>query len=70
MEHEYYTGLSLLIMVYIAIKKFGPSIAAWLDKEVDVRLFFLNLCDREMRGLDRRLKDMWTRGACTSLEPH
>ncbi|KAJ0172044.1 hypothetical protein K1T71_012017 [Dendrolimus kikuchii] len=35
MEHEYYTGLSLLIMVYIAAKKFGPSLAAWLDKEVD-----------------------------------
>ncbi|CAG9793204.1 unnamed protein product [Diatraea saccharalis] len=35
MEHEYYTGLSLLLMVYVATKKFGPSVAAWLDKEVD-----------------------------------
>lgn len=35
MEHEYYTGLSLLIMVYIAAKKFGPSLGAWLDKEID-----------------------------------
>ncbi|XP_075984744.1 ATP synthase subunit b, mitochondrial [Anticarsia gemmatalis] len=35
MEHEYYSGLSLLLMVYIAAKKFGPSIASWLDKEVD-----------------------------------
>ncbi|XP_035452871.2 ATP synthase subunit b, mitochondrial [Spodoptera frugiperda] len=35
MEHEYYTGLSLLIMVAVAAKKFGPSLAAWLDKEVD-----------------------------------
>lgn len=36
MEHEYYTGLSLVLMVAYATKKFGPSIGAWLDKEVDV----------------------------------
>lgn len=36
MEHEYYTGLSLGLMVYIAAKKLGPSLAAYLDKEVDV----------------------------------
>ncbi|XP_059045917.1 ATP synthase subunit b, mitochondrial [Achroia grisella] len=35
LEHEYYTGLSLLVMVYFAAKKFGPSLGAWLDKEVD-----------------------------------
>ena len=35
MEHEYYTGLSLLIMVAVAAKKFGPNLAAWLDKEVE-----------------------------------
>ncbi|XP_063636100.1 ATP synthase subunit b, mitochondrial [Cydia splendana] len=35
MEHEYYSGLSLLVMVYVAAKKFGPSIGAYLDKEVD-----------------------------------
>lgn len=36
-EHEYFTGLSLFVMVYYATKKAGPPIAAWLDKEVDVR---------------------------------
>ncbi|XP_026739512.1 ATP synthase subunit b, mitochondrial [Trichoplusia ni] len=35
MEHEYYTGLSLALMVYIAAKKLGPPLAAYLDKEVD-----------------------------------
>ncbi|XP_053615694.1 ATP synthase subunit b, mitochondrial [Plodia interpunctella] len=35
MEHEYFTGLSLLVMVWFATKKFGPSVASWLDKEVD-----------------------------------
>lgn len=36
MEHEYYTGLSILIAVVYATKKFGPGIAKSLDKEVDV----------------------------------
>ncbi|KAL4705200.1 hypothetical protein ACJJTC_000198 [Scirpophaga incertulas] len=35
MEHEYYTGLSLFLMVYIAMKKLAPNVAAWLDKEVE-----------------------------------
>lgn len=39
MEHEYYTGLSILIMVYLATTKMGPGISKWLDKEVDVRIF-------------------------------
>lgn len=36
MEHEYYTGLSILIAVVYATKKFGPSLAKSLDKDVDV----------------------------------
>ncbi|XP_044735124.1 ATP synthase subunit b, mitochondrial [Chrysoperla carnea] len=35
LEHEYYTGLSILLMIIIASKKLGPSISAYLDKEVD-----------------------------------
>lgn len=35
MEHEYFTGLTLGIMAVYAIKKFGPGVAAALDKEVD-----------------------------------
>uniref|UniRef100_T1DIJ6 ATP synthase subunit b n=1 Tax=Psorophora albipes TaxID=869069 RepID=T1DIJ6_9DIPT len=35
MEHEYYNGLSLAIMVIYAVKKFGPSVAAYCDKEID-----------------------------------
>jgi len=35
MEHEFYTGLSILIMMVYAVKKFGPNIAAYLDKEID-----------------------------------
>lgn len=37
MEHEYYSGLSILVMAVFAIKKFGPSVAKFLDKEIDVR---------------------------------
>lgn len=34
MEHEFYTGLSIAAMAIYAIKKAGPGMAAWLDKEV------------------------------------
>lgn len=36
MEHEYYSGLSLLLMIYLGVTKLGPSIAQYLDKEIDV----------------------------------
>lgn len=35
MEHEYYSGLSIALMVYFATKKFGPQLGAWADKEVE-----------------------------------
>jgi hypothetical protein len=36
MEHEYYSGISLAIMAVYAVKKLGPKIAAYCDKEIDV----------------------------------
>ncbi|CAG9764760.1 unnamed protein product [Ceutorhynchus assimilis] len=35
LEHEYYSGLSLFLMWYVGIKKLGPKLAAYLDKEID-----------------------------------
>ncbi|KAL1501651.1 hypothetical protein ABEB36_006945 [Hypothenemus hampei] len=35
LEHEYYTGLSLLVMWIYGIKKLGPKLAGYLDKSVD-----------------------------------
>jgi len=35
MEHEFYTGLSLGVMALYAVKKFGPPLAAYLDKQVE-----------------------------------
>lgn len=35
MEHEYYTGLSIFIMVLYAVKKFGPGLGKSLDKEIE-----------------------------------
>lgn len=35
MEHEYYSGLSLAIMIVYAVKRFGPAVAAYCDKEID-----------------------------------
>ncbi|MPC36729.1 ATP synthase subunit b, mitochondrial [Portunus trituberculatus] len=36
MEHEYYTGISILLMVVYAVKKFGPVIGQTLDKRIEV----------------------------------
>lgn len=36
MEHEFYTGLSIFVMAVYAIKKLGPGIANYLDKEIEV----------------------------------
>lgn len=36
MEHEYYSGISLAIMVYVAVTKLGPKLAEFADKEIDV----------------------------------
>merc|ERR1711872_363061 len=35
MEHEFYTGVSIAIMLAYAIKKLGPGIGAYLDKEIE-----------------------------------
>lgn len=43
MEHEFYTGLSILVMVVFAVKKFGPGLGNYLDKEIEV-LYMFKLC--------------------------
>ncbi|KAL6430339.1 hypothetical protein ACFW04_007798 [Cataglyphis niger] len=35
MEHEYYNGISLLIIYIAGVKMFGPKVAEVLDKEID-----------------------------------
>ncbi|XP_013778945.1 ATP synthase subunit b, mitochondrial-like [Limulus polyphemus] len=34
LEHEFYTGLCIAIMVIFAAKKFGPGVSKYLDKEI------------------------------------
>lgn len=34
-EHEFHTGLTLAVLGYIAIKKFGPSVSAALDASIE-----------------------------------
>lgn len=38
MEHEFYTGISLFIMAVYGVKKLGPKLASYLDKQIDVRI--------------------------------
>lgn len=35
LEHEFYTGISVLLLWTIGIKKLGPKLAQYLDKEID-----------------------------------
>jgi len=35
LEHEFWGGVSLFIMIVAGVKKFGPQVSAWLDKEQD-----------------------------------
>lgn len=35
MEHEYYGGLSVMVIMYLIVTKLGPGIGASLDKQVD-----------------------------------
>ena len=35
LEHEFYSGLSLALVLIVGIKKLGPSVAQYLDKKID-----------------------------------
>lgn len=43
MEHEYYSGLSLLILAIIGVKKLGPGVAKSIDKGIDVSCSLIQL---------------------------
>lgn len=47
MEHEYYIGLSVLVITVYATKKLGPILAASLDKDVDAVEASLNATRKE-----------------------
>lgn len=42
-EHEFVTGITIAIMAFIAVKKFGPGVRAYLEKE----------CDKEEQEVDQ-----------------
>lgn len=35
LEHEFYSGCTILIMILYAINKFGPATSKWLEEKVD-----------------------------------
>lgn len=39
LEHNFYNFLSMAMVVSVIHVKLGPKIAAWADKEIDVRSF-------------------------------
>lgn len=36
LEHEFWGGVSFFIMIIYGVKKFGPQVSAYLDKEQQV----------------------------------
>ncbi|KAK8783659.1 hypothetical protein V5799_009975 [Amblyomma americanum] len=42
-EHEFVTGITLATMAFVAVKKFGPGVRAYLEKE----------CDKEEQAIDQ-----------------
>lgn len=58
MEHEFYAGLSLMIMVVYAVKKMGPAVAKFADKEVDkVEEEWSESRNSQLRELDETIAD-------------
>ncbi|XP_047472429.1 ATP synthase subunit b, mitochondrial-like [Penaeus chinensis] len=58
MEHEFYTGLSILIMAVFAIKKLGPGIANYLDKEIeDIEGSWVKYRLNSVEGIKQAIED-------------
>lgn len=58
MEHEFYAGLSLMIMVVYAVKKLGPAVAKFADQEVDkVEEEWSESRNEQLRELDESISE-------------
>ncbi|GLV40584.1 ATP synthase subunit B [Carabus blaptoides fortunei] len=58
MEHEYYTGLSIAIMAIFAVKKMGPGIAQYADKEIEkYETSWTEGRENEIHGLEQAVKE-------------
>lgn len=58
MEHEYYGGLSWIIVLYLVSTKMGPAIGASLDKDVDaIAAEFENSRKAETNMYEQTIKD-------------
>lgn len=71
MEHEYYSGISLAIMAIVAVKKLGPGIAAYCDKEIDVSSSNLDQKDEHKLItliLFQRIESEWNESRVTEVK--
>lgn len=58
LEHEFYSGLSLAIMIIYAVKKMGPGVAAFCDREVDkVENEWAETRNSQIRNFEDSIKD-------------
>ncbi|XP_054006652.1 ATP synthase subunit b, mitochondrial [Hylaeus anthracinus] len=58
LEHEFYNGISMLIICLYVIKRFGPNIAKFLDKKVDEYEEMLNVGrNNEIEACEQTIKN-------------
>lgn len=58
MEHEYYSGLSIVLVLYLVTTKFGANIGAYLDKQVDeVHQMFQKVRDKDIEVHNNIIKE-------------
>jgi len=58
LEHEFWGGVSFFIMIIYGVKKFGPQVSAWAEKEQQDYLDSLNAGkNAEIAGLKQGMED-------------
>lgn len=61
LEHEFYNAISLFSLIILASKKFGPQVAAFLDKECEeYKQKFQSDRENHINSLKNVIKDMET----------
>lgn len=57
LEHEFYTGVSIAIMLAYGIKKLGPGIGAYLDKEIEeIEGSWVNYREGSIKGIQEAIE--------------
>nr|CAD7257893.1 unnamed protein product [Timema shepardi] len=68
LEHEYYTGISVAILCVLIVKKLGPPVAKYLDKEIDVSTGVARIVSKWKRKHGKDIEAGWNQGREASIK--